>query len=78
MSLRINSIAYRKDVIQEEKNDYQKYRDLLWTAPELLCLGDERPFSGTQKGDIYSYSIIMQEILFRDSPFFAEKISPKG
>ena len=42
---------------------------LLWTAPELLRMG-VRPLYGTQKGDVYSFAIIAQEIAYRAQPFF--------
>ncbi|XP_060098656.1 guanylate cyclase 2G-like [Heteronotia binoei] len=47
-----------------------KYEDLYWTAPELLRMG-EYPFQGTQKGDVYSFAIIMREIIYNheDGPF---------
>ncbi|CAM1332064.1 Uncharacterised protein g10761 [Pycnogonum litorale] len=41
---------------------------LLWYAPELLRL-DSCPIQGTKKGDVYSFSIILQEIVLRDDPF---------
>ena len=42
--------------------------DLLWCAPEHLR--DELPLRrGSQKGDVYSFAIIMQEIITRSSPF---------
>lgn len=41
---------------------------LLWTAPELLRL-PSAPSSGTKEGDVYSFSIILQEILVLDKPF---------
>ncbi|XP_063163876.1 guanylate cyclase 2G-like [Candoia aspera] len=51
---------------EEETN----YADLYWTAPELLRMG-EYPFHGTQKGDVYSFAIIMRELIYNceDGPF---------
>jgi len=52
----------------------------LWTAPELLrsvC----RPPEGSQKGDVYSFAIICQEIVHRRGPFWVrnmDHLSPKG
>ena len=49
----------------------------LWTAPEILR-ATVKPRYGTQKGDIYSIGIILQEIMYRSMPFFLETLSPKG
>lgn len=51
----------------------------LWTAPELLRLIDPPP-EGTQKGDVYSFAVICQEIMYRNGPFWIENmdISPHG
>lgn len=43
----------------------------LWTAPELLRIGCN-PLRGTQAGDVYSYGIILQEIISRNVPFYSE------
>ncbi|CAF1082671.1 unnamed protein product [Didymodactylos carnosus] len=41
----------------------------LWTAPELL--NDPNPrAAGTQKGDVYSFGVILQEIELRNGPFY--------
>nr|XP_005997990.1 PREDICTED: retinal guanylyl cyclase 1 [Latimeria chalumnae] len=43
-------------------------KDLFWTAPELLRdMNLQR--KGLFRGDVYSFSIIMQEVIVRGSPF---------
>jgi len=37
-----------------------------------------RPINGTQKADVYSFAIVLQEIMFREAPYFIENDSPKG
>jgi hypothetical protein len=63
------------DVIQV--SDYAHYRDLLWTAPELLRM-KQRPIQGTQKGDVYSFAIIVQEIAYRAQPYFCDNTNPRS
>ncbi|XP_076356799.1 retinal guanylyl cyclase 2-like [Tachypleus tridentatus] len=49
-------------------------KDKLWTAPELLR--DETLFKrGTQAGDVYSFSIIMQEVVVRGQPYSMLQLS---
>lgn len=58
--------------------------DMLWMAPEILVEKnkDEGAFvPGTQKGDVYSFAIIVQEILYRNGPFYLcenHPPAPKG
>ncbi|EFN69634.1 Retinal guanylyl cyclase 2 [Camponotus floridanus] len=51
-------------------------RDLLWTAPELLRHPNLRK-KGTQAGDVYSFGIIMQEVVVRGEPFCMLALSPE-
>ncbi|XP_047450449.1 retinal guanylyl cyclase 2 [Mugil cephalus] len=50
--------------------------DLFWTAPEFL-----RDFTifrkGTYKGDVYSFSIILQEVVVRGSPYCMLGLTPE-
>jgi len=48
-------------------------------APELLRM-EAPPPQGTQKGDVYSFGIILQEVALRRGAFYLEgdPLSPKG
>lgn len=48
-------------------------------APELLRM-ESPPPQGTQKGDVYSFGIVLQEVALRRGAFYLEgdPLSPKG
>ncbi|KAM4624579.1 guanylate cyclase 2G [Polymixia lowei] len=55
-----------------------KYEEIYWTAPELLrqvCV----PTNGTQKGDVYSFAIIMRELIYSSEagPYNDINLAPK-
>ncbi|KAG7200781.1 hypothetical protein KM043_003157 [Ampulex compressa] len=63
-----------------DENSYAYWRKQLWTPPELLRI-ERRPPEGTQKGDVYSFAIIVHEIVVRQGPFYLgdnTDFSPKG
>jgi guanylate cyclase 2F len=55
---------------------------LLWTAPEHLrqtTIRDQVVMSiGSQAGDVYGFSIIMQELIVRGTPFCMMGLSDEG
>ncbi|XP_052131924.1 atrial natriuretic peptide receptor 2-like [Frankliniella occidentalis] len=58
-----------REVCREEEDSHAYWRRKLWTAPELLRMGQEAPLDGTQKGDVFSFAIIVHEIVTREGPW---------
>ncbi|XP_074026495.1 receptor-type guanylate cyclase Gyc76C isoform X3 [Leptinotarsa decemlineata] len=56
--------------------EHQYYRNLFWKAPEILRNPGDY-IKGTQKGDVYSFAIILFEILGRRGPFGFAGYEPK-
>lgn len=54
------------------------FTDLLWTAPEHINLSKVEREGLSQKADVYSYGIILQEIATRSKPFIDCPLGPKG
>lgn len=54
--------------------------ELLWIAPELLPMTTIPGTPCSQKGDVYSFAIILEEIVVRGGPYetFREIMEPKG
>uniref|UniRef100_A0A8C8A7Q9 Guanylate cyclase n=1 Tax=Oryzias sinensis TaxID=183150 RepID=A0A8C8A7Q9_9TELE len=69
-----NEIMNTQEVdIEEEKAEGE---NLLWTAPELLRNLNLRR-KGSFPGDVYSFAIIMQEVVSRSAPFCMLDMPPK-
>uniref|UniRef100_A0A8C8FMN1 Guanylate cyclase n=1 Tax=Oncorhynchus tshawytscha TaxID=74940 RepID=A0A8C8FMN1_ONCTS len=68
--------SFREKSNMEDTHAY--YARKLWAAPELLR-SDSPPPCGTQKGDIYSFGIILQELALLRGVFHVEgeTLSPK-
>ncbi|ETE56792.1 hypothetical protein L345_17496, partial [Ophiophagus hannah] len=48
--------------------DQASAEELLWTAPELLREPEVNP-KGTLQGDVFSFAIILQEVILRGPPY---------
>ncbi|XP_050405679.2 atrial natriuretic peptide receptor 1 isoform X2 [Patella vulgata] len=55
---------------------YQQNCKKLWTAPEILR--DPKAYiRGSRKGDVYSFALILQEIILRTGPYGNEATDPE-
>ncbi|XP_068569955.1 retinal guanylyl cyclase 2 [Cebidichthys violaceus] len=67
--LKVTDYGYN-EVLEAQRFPYmeQPADELLWTAPEILRSGQPE-LHGTLSGDIYSFAIIMQEVVVRGLPY---------
>eukprot|EP00063_Salmo_salar_P010100 XP_013984935.1 PREDICTED: retinal guanylyl cyclase 2-like isoform X1 [Salmo salar] len=67
--LKLTDYGYNK-ILMAQRFSYEdpSAEELLWTAPEILR-GPHPGLCGTQLGDVYSFAIIMQEVVLRGPPF---------
>ncbi|XP_061664802.1 retinal guanylyl cyclase 2 isoform X2 [Syngnathoides biaculeatus] len=67
--LKITDYGYN-EVLDAQRFPYAEppADELLWTAPELLR-GPQPGLRGSLPGDVYSFAVIMQEVLIRGPPF---------
>nr|XP_023842993.1 retinal guanylyl cyclase 2-like [Salvelinus alpinus] len=67
--LKLTDYGYNK-ILMAQRFPYEdpSAEELLWTAPEILR-GPHPGLCGTQLGDVYSFAIIMQEVVLRRPPF---------
>lgn len=54
------------------------FSELLWTAPEILRVPGQPGLYGTLTGDVYSFAIVMQEVVIRGPPFCMLDLSAAG
>uniref|UniRef100_A0A8C3TYU9 Guanylate cyclase n=1 Tax=Catharus ustulatus TaxID=91951 RepID=A0A8C3TYU9_CATUS len=73
--LKITDYGYN-EILEAQKCPYiqPSPEELLWTAPELLR-DPEMCRKGTIKGDIYSFAIILQEVVVRGPPYCTSELS---
>ena len=63
-----------------QSHDLFIFVELLWVAPELIPSTVIPGSPATQKGDVYSFAIILEEIVVRGGPFEAARqfLEPQG
>ncbi|XP_077197363.1 retinal guanylyl cyclase 2-like [Paroedura picta] len=73
--LKITDYGYSEFLfVQQPTNIQPTAEELFWTAPELLR--DPATFpKGTLKGDVYSFAIVIQEVILRGPPYCMLQIS---
>uniref|UniRef100_A0A6Q2XGU6 Guanylate cyclase n=1 Tax=Esox lucius TaxID=8010 RepID=A0A6Q2XGU6_ESOLU len=73
--LKISDYGYNK-VLEAARFPYTESsaEDLLWTAPEILR-GPRPGLYGSLHGDVYSFAIVVQEVLVRGPPFCMLELS---
>lgn len=62
----LHELKAGQEVSQESEEN--RVRSLLWRAPELLRM-EHPPARGTQKADVYSFAVILFEIIGRKGPW---------
>uniref|UniRef100_A0A8C1VZY0 Guanylate cyclase n=1 Tax=Cyprinus carpio TaxID=7962 RepID=A0A8C1VZY0_CYPCA len=75
--LKITDYGYN-EILETQKapKETPPPEDLFWTAPEFLR-DPESPRKGTYKGDVYSFAIILQEVVVRGAPYCMLGLSPE-
>ncbi|CAL8350809.1 unnamed protein product [Lota lota] len=66
------------ELLESQKSPKEKRtpEELFWTAPEILR-DPESSRRGTFKGDVYSFAIILQEVVVRGTPYCMLGLSPE-
>ncbi len=75
-----HGLAYIKAQCGQTLIDYQDPSKLLWIAPEMLQKEHSSISSKTKKGDVFSFSIIAQEVFLKDLPYAGNipQLSPEA
>ncbi|KAI3375632.1 hypothetical protein L3Q82_003946 [Scortum barcoo] len=68
--LKITDYGYN-EVLEAQRFPYVEPPpdEMLWTAPEILRIAGQPGLHGTILGDVYSFAIVMQEVVVRGPPF---------
>ncbi|KAM3591137.1 uncharacterized protein V6R79_023235 [Siganus canaliculatus] len=74
--LKVTDYGYN-EVLESQRFPYIEppAEELLWTAPEILRMPGHPGLCGTLPGDVYSFAIVMQEVVIRGPPFCMTDLS---
>ncbi|CAD5118083.1 DgyrCDS6821 [Dimorphilus gyrociliatus] len=66
--------SFLKLTEKQKENTHAFHESLLWTAPEILRTSKSKfSMECSQKGDVFSFGIIVQEIVLRSYPYSIER-----
>ncbi|KAK0422575.1 hypothetical protein QR680_007644 [Steinernema hermaphroditum] len=71
----LHKLHAMEEIDIEDIGEHAFYKKKLWTAPEILRNEMAYPY-GTQRGDVYSFAIILHEMIYRRGAFYREGESP--
>uniref|UniRef100_A0A671VJI3 Guanylate cyclase n=1 Tax=Sparus aurata TaxID=8175 RepID=A0A671VJI3_SPAAU len=66
--LKVTDYGYN-EVLEQQTDAVLCVPELLWTAPEILRIPGQPGLHGSLPGDVYSFGIVMQEVVMRGPPF---------
>lgn len=79
----LEDLHFKENYKKNDIGDYEIFKKFLWLPPEALrvCCKDLDQITfptGSRESDVFSFGLILSEILYRGLPYFMTNLSPKG